>query len=143
MQTQRPEMSLKKLEPYFKRKRDRIKIANDIADGIVKGDAGEINAKLCDLLRNLNEKGMSVMEIYDFLDTYDVANIKRHVEHECVHSNPGDINYTECGWLKFKYNNGMSIDELAEEYDVDNSEVIELHLTNKCDHNTGLDPVNL
>jgi uncharacterized protein (DUF433 family) len=136
-------MSLKKLEPYFKRRRDRIKIANDIADEIVKTGPGEINAKLCDLLRDLNEKGMSVMEIYDFLDTYKVSNIRRHIEYECVHSNPGDINYSECGWLKFKYRNGMSIDELAEEYDVDDSRVIELHLTNECDHDTGLDPVNL
>lgn len=143
MSKQQLKMSLEPLNPYYKRKSDRIKVANDIASEVMLGDAQRINGKLCDLLRNAHEKGMSVIEIYDFLDTYSVSRIKKHVEHDCRHSNLGEISYTECGFMKHKYNHGMSLDELASEYDVSSTDIVVKHLRNDCDHDTGIDAVDI
>jgi len=136
-------MKLEQLEPYYKTRVGRIRIASKISNEVIGTDVGHVNGKLCSIIRQLNADGMEMMEIYDFLDTYRVNEIKKHIEYDCEHSNPGDINYSQCGWIKFKYNKGLDIDELANEYDVDSPEVIELHLANKCGHNTGLEPVDL
>jgi len=143
MSKQEFNMSLDPLKPYYKNRSDRIKIANDIASEVILGDAQKINVKLCELLRDVHQKGMSVVEIYDFLDTYSVSQIEKHVKHECRHSDLGDVSYTECGFMKHKYRHGMTLDELASEYDVPSADIVVKHLKNECDHDTGLDPVNL
>lgn len=135
--------SPEELKPYLKRHVHRYQVGNQIREEITDSETGEISFKLCSIIRDLNEKGMDVIELYDLLEVYTIEQIQPHIEHECEHSNPGDINYTECGWLKYYYHKDMNIKELAEKYNVTDPDVIKYHLTNECEHDTGLDPVSL
>lgn len=136
-------MSLDKLEPFYKTEIDRIKLANDIANEIRECNCEHVSQKLCHIMREINRNGMSALDIYDFIDTFSVSEIRNHIEYECEHERNGGINYDQCGWLKYNYQNGMTIEELIDKYNVPNGVIIKKHLRNECNHDTGLDPVNL
>ena len=136
-------MSLDKLEPFYKREVDRIKLGNDIANEIYECKRECVSQRLCYIMREMNRDGMSALDIYDFIDTFSVSEIRNHIEYECEHENKGGINYDQCGWIKYHYQNGMTIEELIDEYDIANEVIIKKHLRNECNHDTGLDPVNL
>ncbi|EGQ44105.1 MAG: hypothetical protein J07AB43_01640 [Candidatus Nanosalina sp. J07AB43] len=130
-----------KLEPYYRRKADRIRLVNRILSILNNEPSKQVNYDMCSLLRELDHRGMELMEIYDLFGIYSVSEIEKHIEYNCKHDHVGEITYSQCGWMKRKFKNGMSLSELAEKYDLDSDDDVKRHLSNNCQHDTSLEPI--
>lgn len=115
-----------------------VDIAGDAKTGRTKRP-NKVTPELCELLKELKEKGLTNKEIMEFTPVNSPDTLYLHLNNDCKHKS-GKIRYTDCGWIRFHANRGSTTKELSEQYGVGKF-AIRQHATGKCRHDHECEPV--
>lgn len=100
-----------------------------------------VSKELCELINELDKKGMAHSDIIDIMPFSSPNTLYYHLKDKCSHNQRTKISYDECGWMRIYAKQGAPVKTLSLLFNIA-PENVSKHLTGDCSHEDGVKRVD-